>query len=684
MRIVLVMMMMMTMSSMADEVKGDVAFPETWTVFLAEDREPPAPTTKEEVPLARQRTKDAMAMELPTEALTRIPEQLSLLDKTFTPHRLASTASQLDLRPQLGSAAVEPGDLPLPDYYAWGQLALVYLPLESETAQTVTLGLGADVYLKAWLNGDAVFDNHEAESFPYPPAIDDYQIDVDLEAGRNLLVVAFISGKGSTQLALGGPRELRAGTPNSILTDPLVRGEPRWNNPDLQVPPGDKDAVTIGSRRELFVDDFLVDGMRGEIERRLHHPEHRNIIMELDQPWDGNASAYLTVLEADGKVRLYYNARPTGPQSSAVLISDDGIHFTRPVIGQHEIDGSTENNIVFRGGASGHNFTPFLDTNPDAKPEERFKAIAYHPNGEGLTVFASPDGIAWTQLVEDRVITKGGFDSQNLAFWDPNLKRYVDYHRGSAGSGRMAGLRGIMRATSENYIDWTEPELVTYSDRRREHMYTNSIRPYPRAPHLYIGTPSRYVTHRTKVPDHHVSGINDVVLMSSRDGLVFDRWEEGWVRPGAESNNWTDRNTYPSWHMVQTAPDELSLYWTEHYRHPTLRIRRGTIRVDGFVSLQGGVGVGEMLSRPLIFDGQTLEVNYASSAIGSIRFELCRPDGTPHPGFSLADSEVLFGNEIAHTVRWRGGSDVSALAGQPVRLRVRLQDADLYSLRFVP
>ncbi|MFN2351847.1 MAG: hypothetical protein ABR497_07865, partial [Kiritimatiellia bacterium] len=56
--------------------------------------------------------------------------------------------------------------------------------------------------------------------------------------------------------------------------------------------------------------------------------------------------------------------------------------------------------------------------------------------------------------------------------------------------------------------------------------------------------------------------------------------------------------------------------------------------------------------------------------------------GRPFPGFSLADSHPLYGNAIEHAVQWRGSSDVSQFKGQPVRLRVRLQDADLYSIRF--
>jgi hypothetical protein len=44
----------------------------------------------------------------------------------------------------------------------------------------------------------------------------------------------------------------------------------------------------------------------------------------------------------------------------------------------------------------------------------------------------------------------------------------------------------------------------------------------------------------------------------------------------------------------------------------------------------------------------------------------------------------VIGDEIERVVGWTGGSDVGGLAGRPVRLRIELKDADLFSLRFVP
>ncbi len=445
--------------------------------------------------------------------------------------------------------------------------------------------------------------------------------------------------------------------------------------------PGERAAYEIGDRLELFVDDFLLDAMSGAVERRLHHPEPREVILQLDRPWEGDTCAYFVVLRDGDRVRLYYRgqaAEGSAGQVCCLAESPDGITFERVNAGVVEFDGSTDNNIVWQGVAA-HNFTPFVDTKPGVPADERYKAVGYSHAGKGLGVFGSPDGVHWRELLDHPAITDGAFDSQNLAFYDPLRGLYVDFHR----KGRD-GVRDIMTCTSEDFRTWTDPVFVEYADARKEHLYTNAIIPYPRAPHIYLGLPGRFVPGRTKIPEHGNPGVSDAILISSRDGLNFQRWEEAFIRPGMEPQVWTERNIYPAWGMIETAPGELSVYWTEHYRHPTMRLRRGTIRTDGFASVHAGADPGEVLTRPLVFDGERLVVNYATDAVGWLRFELCEPDGTPIEGFTMVDSELLFGNEIEHEVMWAGGGDVSALAGRPVRLRVRLENADLYSIRFAP
>ncbi|MCA9064562.1 MAG: hypothetical protein KDA96_15935 [Planctomycetaceae bacterium] len=442
---------------------------------------------------------------------------------------------------------------------------------------------------------------------------------------------------------------------------------------------GEKAVYEIGDRRELFVDDFLIDGQSGHVRRQLQHPSPREVVLQLNQPWEGETSAYFAMVQDGERILMYYRGQVDSTDSGQVCCvaeSHDGIHFRRVSAGVVEFQGATDNNIVWKGVAA-HNFTPFLDSNPDAPPEERFKAMGYSHHGRGLGVFASPDGIHWRELLDHPVITNGAFDSQNLAFWDPLRKCYVDFHR----KGRD-GVRDIMTCTSTNFREWTEPVFLEYNDSRREHLYTNGIFAYSRAPHLYIGLPARFVPERKKIAEHAERGVSDAVLMSSRDGLRFDRWSQAFIRPGTEPEVWTDRNNYPAWNVIQTSPEEVSVYWTEHYRHPGMRLRRGVIRTDGFASLHAEDSPGEIITRPLKFAGSQLQVNYATDATGWIRFELCDHAGQALSGFSLYESEVLFGNEVQHPVTWKSGGDLSSLANQSVRLRICLHNADVYSLRF--
>jgi hypothetical protein len=124
--------------------------------------------------------------------------------------------------------------------------------------------------------------------------------------------------------------------------------------------------------------------------------------------------------------------------------------------------------------------------------------------------------------------------------------------------------------------------------------------------------------------------------------------------------------------------------WVEHYRHPTIRLRRGSLRLDGFASVHAAPAGGELLTRPLRFKGSRLQINFRTSAAGSIRVAVLDRDGAEVRGFGLADCPEIYGNEIERGVLWQGEPDLGRLAGRPVRLRLVMKDADLYSLGFAP
>jgi hypothetical protein len=445
--------------------------------------------------------------------------------------------------------------------------------------------------------------------------------------------------------------------------------------------------IEIGSRLEPLIDDYLIEQLDGA-ELTLHKPTPREVAVVFDKPWEGNTSAYPTVFQDGEKFRMYFRGshydektrKNTHPEFVCYAESRDGIHWTKPELGQVEFRGSKKNNIVWSGIGS-HDFAPMKDTNPDCPPDEQYKAMG---RGEGgLYAFTSADGIRWSLVSEKPVITKGAFDSQNLAFWDPLRECYVDFHRGFRD-----GFRDIMTCTSTDFRNWTEPVWLVYPGAPREHLYTNQIAPYYRAPHVYFGFPKRFVPSRRTGLDPS-PGVSDGVFMTSRDGRTFHRWGEALVRPGLQPERWVNRNNMTAWGILVTksaiagTPDELSIYSSEgYYRGESCRLRRYTLRIDGFVSVQAGLRGGEMLTKPLVFQGEQLTINFSTSAAGSIRVEIQDAAGKPVPGFSLADCPEVFGDELHRVVRWQGGSDVGTLAGRPVRLRFVLADADLFALQF--
>jgi len=176
--------------------------------------------------------------------------------------------------------------------------------------------------------------------------------------------------------------------------------------------------------------------------------------------------------------------------------------------------------------------------------------------------------------------------------------------------------------------------------------------------------------------------VSDAVFMSSRGGDTYERtFMDALLVPGPGANNWTSRTNYPALNVVQTGPAEMSLYVNEDYAQPGAHLRQYSLRLDGFTSVRGDYDGGEMLTRPLKFDGSALYLNVATSAAGSVRVEVQDEAGGPLPGFALGDCRAIVGNEIERAVEWNGAG-VGTLVGKTVRVRFVLKDADLYSMRF--
>lgn len=461
-------------------------------------------------------------------------------------------------------------------------------------------------------------------------------------------------------------------------------------------------AIPLGDRRELFVDRFLIDSLTGA-QLFLHEPRDEGAVFRFDQPWEGPFCAYATVIRDGGRFLLYYRGKPTAApdgreETTCVAESADGIQWSRPKLGLVDFKGSRDNNIALALDDLSHNFSPMLDTNPAAVREQRFKALAGTMK-TGLVAFVSPDGLRWKKLREEPVLTlaavpfKYMFDSQNLVFWSAAEQRYVTFFRVF-----HEGIRRICRAESADFVNWTNVTLMEYlaaggGPAPVEHLYTSQTHPYFRAPHLYVSLAARFMPKRQVLTDEEAKAINvhpryfkdtsDAIFMTTRGGKVYDRtFLGGFIRPGLGAQNWVSRTTYPALNVVPTGSTEMSAYTNQDYAQPSAHLRRYRLRLDGFASVRAPYEGGELLTKPLTFQGSRLLLNFSTSAAGGIRVEMQDASARPVPGFTLGDSVETIGNEIERAVRWKSGPDVSALAGKVVRLRFVMKDADLFALRF--
>ncbi len=475
--------------------------------------------------------------------------------------------------------------------------------------------------------------------------------------------------------------------------------------------------VEVGSELQLFVDEMLIERMQGA-ELFLHSPKPVGKVMDFSQPWEGSQTNYVHIFQDGQKWRMYYRgASPEMqegvPGSSRICYaeSSDGIHWTKPNLELYEFAGTTKNNITYLGPGTTKWYC-FKDDNPATSPEQQYKAICNLTLSFGgpLGVMVSPNGFQWRWLRKEPVITGGPLDTLNVVRWDPKRGEYLAFVRNwvskDPGYGEPPDVdappeeynswytqpdkaRAIAVTTSQDFIHWTRQQWIFPPETPVEHLYTSAVTPYFRAPHIWVGFPMRYFPERTVVPGWPRStmaastGCSDAVFISSRDGLHWRRqFMEAFLRPGPDQNNWTDRNVMIAPGIIPTGPGEMSLYYVAHYGHKDCHLVRAVLRLDGFTSVKAQYTGGELVTKPLQFTGNRLVINYSTSAAGSIAVELQDEAGNPLAGFALDDCRLIIGDQIARTVEWAEGSDLSSLAGKPVRVRFVLKDADLYSIRF--
>jgi len=480
-----------------------------------------------------------------------------------------------------------------------------------------------------------------------------------------------------------------------------------------------KDSVVrdLGTRRELLVDRFLIDRL-DNTQLKLHEPISGGVAIRIDKPWEGPVNFGGSVLYHRSRYHLYYRRIELPGERSVlcVAVSEDGVNWTKPALGLLAHSGRTDTNIVASVcGKADFEYAsaPWVDTRPGVPESERIKATTSEPlSGERhtslrdpagpkrLVFWGSADGFTFHKLdPQPEMISKlrNCFDGGNTVFWSEAEQQYVLCYRWYDDEwGR--GRRSMARTTSKDLMTWTPSLPMTYGDTPREQFYTNNTQPYFRAPHLYIAPAARFMEGRQAITAAQAAAIgvksigphvffkdcSDVVLLTSRAGsTVYDRtFMETFIRPGLGAENWVSRTNYPLTGILAAGPDRIQMFVSRHYMQDSWHIERLLLRTDGFASVSAPWAGGEMVTNPVTFTGKSLEINYRTGAPGFVRVELQDTAGTPIPGYTLDDCPEIIGDEIARTVAWTHGPDLSRLAGQAVRLRFVMKDADLFAIQF--
>jgi hypothetical protein len=477
----------------------------------------------------------------------------------------------------------------------------------------------------------------------------------------------------------------------------------------------------IGTQKQLFLDDFIVESGKG-IEFVMNAPyQDRKMLLSGDASWEkGNCFVFgaSTIIKDGDKIKLWYQIDklemrplPVGfvlvDKWIAYAESTDGVHFTKPKLNLCEINGSKANNVVMHGveGCS-----VWID--PKAPASQRYRTQTCDEKNPLLHFHTSPDGIHWKKMQE---ISIGNNDTQNIIFWDATLGKYALYTRlwKPNPRGSEQGFRAHRRLLSKDLVNWTESTVVLEADKTdmdkfpwyNENDKFKGMMPvdyygacifrYPDENGLYIMLASAYwhwYPHKKNAspgPD-----IFDVRLFVSRDGKKFNPvgGRKPFLRPGLAGNF----DSASLWVFPQpfVMNDELCIYYlgqnfshdgvVEHGAGGKMKtgVSRAVMRLDGFVSADSSYSGGELITKPFKFEGDRLELNVDTSGGGAVWVEIQDANGKAVPGYTKDDAQVICGNSMKMTVKWKSGKDVKSLAGKTVKLRFIMCDAKLYAFQF--
>ncbi len=466
-------------------------------------------------------------------------------------------------------------------------------------------------------------------------------------------------------------------------------------------------SIAVGLRKQLLVDDYLIAeklNVTRELGRATKANDGKPIVVA-DKPWENADVFRLGSVFRDGdRFRMWHQMND---DFTGYAESQDGLHWTKPNVGQNEFQGSKENNIV-----DGKGLTCFLDPH-ETDPLHKYKS-AYCPTKPpyGACLAHSPDGIHWTPYNDGKPVTGRAADTINQLLWDEEARVYRLYTRTDYGRGLYGGTLDEDRGTRDminpdikaNPTNWKTVREWKFDREGRWEFKRRQI--YSLNGWFYEGVhfgllwslewagnlgEGGYDAHK-----RHERDIMNFYLLTTRGDAMWDlswvyaekpliprgsdgSFDKDWVQPSPNVITWQDKH----WIYYSGSKERHDVYRIRDHSQARWQCAIGlaTLRLDGFVCLEAKDKPGTVETKPFKLEGNKLEVNVDAKK-GEVVVEALDEAGQPVPGFAKKDAQVFRGaDELRLQPRWSGGADLAALKGKVVRLKFHLANARLYAFQ---
>jgi hypothetical protein len=489
------------------------------------------------------------------------------------------------------------------------------------------------------------------------------------------------------------------------------------------------------SRRVFFYDDEDLETAHGL--HLAYGPVHKRGLIDWPRPdWElERASVFVgsVIAMPGGGWRCYYSGQcPTGERKFGLALAEsaDGCEWTKPALGQLEIDGADTNRIVFENEPEDGSFTqPQVVRIPDgtwlmwswwhaqeigyiryvrAESDDGIhwtlndldKPAVMHPSDRelgqnawvvGLTDASAEDRFAdrrsmeWmeakrlrsndaTSVYYDRALRQFEMYSVWLMPCDPQTYRYTPHDN----APRV--LRTIHRRISDDGLAWSDPEMLILADEHdpmHQEFYYLSIEPRG---DWDIGMLGHYRCWEQTM---------DLELCFSRDRRRWARpLRGGWI-PRGEADDIDYMSIYSTNRLM-----DMGDFWRVLYRGGNLKhnhelpagveeARQETFVADAPKGRFAGLSTTDRAIGALTlkrFNHTAERITVDADINGRLQAELRDPYGRPLEGFALNDCAPVVGDAPEHVLRWADGKTSAEYRYDVVSLRIEVEDGVVYSV----